>query len=105
VYVPLVGVGRLLGVPNSERDLATSVAILVESQGTGRMALAVDAIVGQRQVVIKSFEANFGHIDGIAAATILGDGRVALILDIDGLVAGCRGSVPRPVELQQAAGA
>jgi len=105
VYVPLVGVGRLLGVPNSKKDLASSVAILVESEGTGRMALAVDAIVGQRQVVIKSFESNFGHIEGIAAATILGDGRVALILDIDSLVAGCRESVAKPSELQLAAGA
>jgi two-component system chemotaxis sensor kinase CheA len=69
------------------------------------MALAVDGIIGQRQVVIKSFESNIGHIDGIAAATILGDGRVALILDIDGLVAGCREGVARPIEYQQAAGA
>ncbi len=43
----------------------------------------VDAIQGQRQVVIKSLEANYTHVPGIAAATILGDGRVALILDVD----------------------
>ena len=43
----------------------------------------VDAILGQRQVVIKSLEANYRSVDGIAAATILGDGRVALILDVD----------------------
>jgi two-component system chemotaxis sensor kinase CheA len=105
VYVPLVSVGKLLSVHNVNKDLASSVAILVESEGVGRMALAVDAIVGQRQVVIKSFESNIGHIGGIAAATILGDGRVALILDIDGLVAGCRESAVRPVELQTAVGA
>jgi two-component system chemotaxis sensor kinase CheA len=106
VYVPLVSVGRLLRVPGAKYDLANSVVILVESEGVGRMALAVDAIVGQRQVVIKSFESNIGHIDGIAAATILGDGRVALILDIDGLVAGCReGTGGRPTEYQQALGA
>ena len=64
--------------------------ILVESEGTGRLALAVDQILGQRQVVIKSFEANYRHIEGIAAATILGDGRVALILDVDGVVSLCR---------------
>ncbi len=105
VYVPLVSVGKLLRVPGASKDLASSVVILVESEGVGRMALAVDAIVGQRQVVIKSFESNIGHIDGIAAATILGDGRVALILDIDGLVAGCREGASRPMEYQQAAGA
>lgn len=105
VYVPLVSVGRLLRVPGAAYDLNSSVVILVESEGVGRMALAVDAIVGQRQVVIKSFESNIGHIDGIAAATILGDGRVALILDIDGLVAGCREGAGRPQEYQQALGA
>jgi two-component system chemotaxis sensor kinase CheA len=70
------------------------VVILVEGQGTGRLALAVDAILGQRQVVIKSFENNYRHIEGIAAATILGDGRVALILDVDGVVRRC----PAPSE-------
>jgi two-component system chemotaxis sensor kinase CheA len=105
VYVPLVSIGKLLRVPGASCDLRNSVVILVESEGVGRMALAVDAIVGQRQVVIKSFESNIGHIDGIAAATILGDGRVALILDIDGLVAGCREGAGRPMEYQQALGA
>ena len=106
VYVPLVSVGDLLGVKSALADPATGVVILVESEGIGRMALVVDAIVGQRQVVIKSFEANFRHIEGIAAATILGDGRVALILDIDGLVARCReAAADRATELQQAIGA
>ena len=105
-YVPLVSVGELLGVQGTLKDPAAGVVILVESEGVGRTALAVDAIVGQRQVVIKSFETNFRHIEGIAAATILGDGRVALILDIDGLVARCReAAVNRSNELQQAIGA
>jgi len=89
-YVPLVDVGRLLGVADSGRDAAAGVVILVESEGCGRLALAVDRILGQRQVVIKSFEQNYRHIEGIAAATILGDGRVALILDVDGIVNRCR---------------
>jgi len=91
-YVPLVDTGALLGV-TQDADPASGVIILVESQGAGRFALAVDAIVGQRQVVIKSFETNYRHIEGIAAATILGDGRVALILDVDGLVSRCRGEL------------
>ena len=58
-----------------------------------RAALLVDAIQGQRQVVIKSLEANYRQVPGIAAATILGDGRVALILDVDAIVAASRGAV------------
>jgi two-component system, chemotaxis family, sensor kinase CheA len=89
-YVPLVDVGQLLGVADAGRDVAGGVVILVESEGCGRLALAVDRILGQRQVVIKSFEQNYRRIEGIAAATILGDGRVALILDVDGIVNRCR---------------
>ena len=60
--------------------------MLVETSEGGRSALLVDAIQDQRQVVIKSLEANYGRVPGIAAATILGDGRVALILDVDALL-------------------
>ena len=66
------------------------VAILVEAENGARSALLVDGIQGQRQVVIKSLEANYGRVPGIAAATILGDGRVALILDVDAVVATSR---------------
>ena len=89
-YVPLVKIGALLEVGGAGQDPAAGVVILVESEGSGRLALAVDQILGQRQVVIKSFEANYRSIAGIAAATILGDGRVALILDVDGIVSRCR---------------
>ncbi len=89
-YVPLVNIGELLNVTGASCDAARGVVILVESEGCGRLALAVDQILGQRQVVIKSFEGNYRHIEGIAAATILGDGRVALILDVDGIVSRCR---------------
>lgn len=89
-HVPLVRTGELLGVTGAQSDPAHGVVILVESEGAGRLALMVDAIIGQQQVVIKSFEANYQRIDGVAAATILGDGRVALIIDVDGLVTRCR---------------
>jgi two-component system chemotaxis sensor kinase CheA len=91
-YVPLVSIGELLNVRGAKTDPCDGVVILVEAEGTGALALAVGAIVGQQQVVIKSFEANYRHIEGIAAATILGDGRVALILDVNGLVSRCRDS-------------
>ncbi len=89
-YVPLVMTGQLLGANGALDPACGGVVILVEGQGTGRLALCVDAILGQRQVVIKSFENNYRRIEGIAAATILGDGRVALILDVDGIVTRCR---------------
>lgn len=93
VFVPLIKIGEHLGIGSSGCDPTKGVVILVESEGTNRLALAVDQILGQRQVVIKSFEGNYRHIDGIAAATILGDGRVALILDVDGIVTRCRGQL------------
>jgi two-component system, chemotaxis family, sensor kinase CheA len=89
-YVPLIRVGELFNVAGTNDDPTAGVIILVESEGTGRLALAVDQILGQRQVVIKSFEANYRHIEGIGAATILGDGRVALIIDVDGIVIRCK---------------
>jgi two-component system chemotaxis sensor kinase CheA len=84
-YVPLIDVGMALGYRTEPVDPANCVALLVE-EGATRAALLVDAIQGQRQVVIKSLEANYRHVVGIAAATILGDGRVALILDVDAVV-------------------
>jgi two-component system chemotaxis sensor kinase CheA len=90
-YVPLIRIGELFNVEGAGTDLTKGVVILVESEGAGQLAIAVDQILGQRQVVIKSFEGNFRHIEGIGAATILGDGRVALIIDVDGVVSCCRG--------------
>ncbi|MDP2012019.1 MAG: chemotaxis protein CheA [Phenylobacterium sp.] len=86
LFVPLIDVGVALGFRETAIDPASGVAVLVESEGGGKAALLVEAIQGQRQVVIKSLEANYQQIDGVAAATILGDGRVALILDVDALV-------------------
>ncbi|HML27973.1 MAG TPA: chemotaxis protein CheA [Hyphomicrobium sp.] len=85
-FVPLIDVGTQLGFRDTPADPEHSVAILVETDGGARNALLVDSIQDQRQVVIKSLETNYGTVAGIAAATILGDGRVALILDVDALV-------------------
>jgi two-component system chemotaxis sensor kinase CheA len=85
-FVPLIDVGMALGYRTEPVDPANCVALLVE-EGATRAALLVDAIQGQRQVVIKSLEANYRHVAGIAAATILGDGRVALIMDIEAIIA------------------
>lgn len=95
-FVPIVDVGRALGFRTTPADPLSSVIILVETEGGARNALLVDAIQDQRQVVIKSLEANYCHVPDIAAATILGDGRVALILDVDALVARSRGDAAAP---------
>ncbi|MCK8780167.1 chemotaxis protein CheA [Rhizobium sp. NTR19] len=95
-FCPLVDVGRVLNYRATQANPVEGVALLVESEGGGQRALMVDAIQGQRQVVIKSLEANYTNVPGIAAATILGDGRVALILDVDAVVAASRGQSLKP---------
>jgi two-component system chemotaxis sensor kinase CheA len=93
-FAPIIDTAAELGFREPRRPEAggAGVALLVESEGGGRSALMVDAIQDQRQVVIKSLETNYGRVPGVAAATILGDGRVALILDVDNLVARARGT-------------
>ena len=103
-FCPLVDVGRILNFRGAQANPVEGVALLVESEGGGQRALMVDAIQGQRQVVIKSLEANYTHVPGIAAATILGDGRVALILDVDAIVAASRGQSLKPEMSLAAAG-
>ena len=90
-FVPLIDVGLALNYRADPLPATLGVALLIEGAGGARAALLVDAIQGQRQVVIKSLEANYRQVPGVAAATILGDGRVALILDIDTIVAVSRG--------------
>ena len=86
-FTPLIDIGQVLGYRSEAADPANCVVVLIDLEGHARRALLVDTIQGQRQVVIKSLEANYRRVDGIAAATILGDGRVALILDADAVVA------------------
>jgi two-component system chemotaxis sensor kinase CheA len=103
-FVPLIDVGVSLGFRDTPTEPSQGVAVLVESEGGGKAALLVEAIQGQRQVVIKSLEANYQQIDGIAAATILGDGRVALILDVDALVTTQHRRKPAPRSEKRMAG-
>ncbi|MBU1324687.1 MAG: chemotaxis protein CheA [Alphaproteobacteria bacterium] len=90
-HVPMIDVAPALGWSSGGEGPLGGVTLLVESE-LGLAALRVDAIQGQRQVVIKSLEQNYRQVEGVAAATILGDGRVALILDVDGLIAARRRS-------------
>ncbi|MFC5354737.1 chemotaxis protein CheA [Azospirillum himalayense] len=84
-YVRLVYLHQLFGIPGAVADPTRALVVLVETEDGSRLGLVVDEVLGQQQVVIKSLEANFRRLDGVAAATILGDGRVALILDVAGL--------------------
>jgi two-component system chemotaxis sensor kinase CheA len=86
-FVPLVDVALAMGFRDTPVDPTQGIAVIVETESGQRAALLLDAIQGQRQVVIKSLESNYQQVEGVAAATILGDGRVALILDVDALVA------------------
>ena len=85
--VPLIDLGMALGYRSTPSTAPRPVALLVEDDTGRRIALLVDEILDQRQVVIKSLEANYRRVEGIAAATILGDGRVSLILDVDAVIA------------------
>jgi two-component system chemotaxis sensor kinase CheA len=85
-HVPLLDIGCVLGFRTEAPPASDRVVLLVEAEDGSRAALVADGIHGQRQVVIKSLEANYRQVPGIAAATILGDGRVALILDIDAVM-------------------
>jgi two-component system chemotaxis sensor kinase CheA len=84
--IPMLRVHRILGVPPRSDDPSDGLLVIVEHDGA-QVALLVDELLGQQQVVIKSLERHFAKVRGLAGATVLGDGRVMLILDVAGLVA------------------
>ena len=86
-YLPVLGIGEQLGIADAIGEPSEAVLIVVETEGLGTAILMVDQIIDQRQVVIKSLETHYQQVEGVAGATILGDGRVALILDVEGMVA------------------
>lgn len=85
-YVRILPLYSLFNINDAIFDPLEALIILAESDEGERIAVMVDDVLGQQQVVIKSLETNFSAVDGIAAATILGNGEVALILDIPGLI-------------------
>ena len=82
--LPLLRLHRLFGVPTQVTDPCRGLTVIVEHSGQP-FALLVDELLGQQQVVIKSLEAHYRKVEGVLGATILGDGRAALILDVAGL--------------------
>ncbi len=84
-YIRIIPVGDILGHHGAVQDPSEGLVILVEADGGKIVGLLVDELAGQQQVVIKSLETNYQAVPGIASATILGNGSVCLILDIDRL--------------------
>lgn len=95
-FVPLYDLGAELGYRQAKACYAGSIVLLTSKEDGSRSALVVDAIMEQRQVVIKGLQQSYGHIPGIAAATILGDGQIALILDPADLVEHATGRTNAP---------
>lgn len=90
-FVPLYDLGAELGYRAPKANYEGGVVLLTALENGERSALVVDAILEQRQVVIKGLQRSYGHIPGVAAATILGDGQIALILDPADLVQNASG--------------
>jgi two-component system chemotaxis sensor kinase CheA len=96
-YLPLVALHDIFNVQGAQTDINQSIAVILQAEES-RFALLVDHLVGQQQVVVKNLEANYRKIPGISAATILGDGSVALIVDVFALMRMTRskGVTPTP---------
>ena len=84
-YIPIVRLYQIFGIEPKSTVLESGLLVVVEAEGK-KIAIYVDDLLGQQQVVIKSLETNFKKIQGLSGATILGDGTVALIIDITGLI-------------------
>jgi len=85
-YIPIVNLWDVLSVEGANQNLEESLLVIVEANGE-KVGLVVDELLGQQQFVIKSLETNYQRIEGVSGATILGDGTVALIVDIVGIAA------------------
>ena len=84
-YIRLVRLNETFGIQDAVESPEHALVVIAESEGVGQIGILIDEMLGQQQVVIKSLEENYGQVPGIAAATILGSGRVALILDVNAL--------------------
>jgi two-component system chemotaxis sensor kinase CheA len=84
-FLPVVALHEVLNIKSKVTDFEHGIMVIVESEGS-KSAMFVDNLLGQHQVVIKSLESNYRKVPGVSGATIMGDGKVALILDVDALV-------------------
>lgn len=93
-YLPVVVVHELFNIKPLSADFTQGIMVVIDADGI-RAALFVDALIGQHQVVIKSLEANYRRVSGISGATIMGDGHVALILDVSAIAGMVKGSLQK----------
>ena len=84
-FMPVIDLERVFEVPRFDFEHVSNIMVVVEAEGA-RVALLVDELLGQQQVVVKNLEANYRKVQDVSGATIMGDGRVALILDTGSLV-------------------
>jgi two-component system chemotaxis sensor kinase CheA len=84
-YMPVIELEKVFQVPRFAEQESSDIMVVVEAEGS-RVALLVDELLGQQQVVVKNLEANYRRVPNVSGATILGDGKVALILDTSALV-------------------
>tara|TARA_B100001250_G_scaffold198699_1_gene170455 strand:- start:1479 stop:1883 length:405 start_codon:yes stop_codon:yes gene_type:complete len=83
-YMPVIELEKVFQVPRDDAK-SSDIMVVVEAEGS-RVALLVDELLGQQQVVVKNLETNYRKVQNVSGATILGDGKVALILDTSALV-------------------
>ncbi len=83
-YWPIVPLYKLMGIEGAQQDPTNAIVVLVETSRK-RFAILVDELSGQQQVVIKSLEQHYKRVSGVAGATIMGDGSVAMILDVESI--------------------
>ncbi len=93
-YLPVVALHEMFNLQSAWQDFSQGIMVVLDADGV-RVALFVDALVGQHQVVIKSLEANYRKVNGVAGATIMGDGRVALILDVTAIASMARKEIKK----------
>jgi chemotaxis protein histidine kinase CheA len=84
-YLPVISLAEAFNLPGDAQRYEDGILVILEAEG-GRSALFLDELMGQHQVVIKSLETNYRKVPGVSGATIMGDGRVALILDVPHIV-------------------
>ncbi|AWI54226.1 chemotaxis protein CheA [Aquabacterium olei] len=84
-YMPVIELEKVFQVPRFDWEHNSGIMVVVEAE-SGRVALLVDELLGQQQVVVKNLESNYRKVNDVSGATIMGDGRVALILDVGSLV-------------------
>lgn len=99
-YIPIIKLKNVFDVADSDECVKRRLLVIVDIGGR-RFGFSVDEILGQQQVVIKSLEANYKQVPGVAGATVLGDGSVALILDVVGVCRSVAGDELRQQKVVQ----